>query len=91
MHYSINTTLSTYSDPSFAPSGDIHFTGSTARYGAHTFERCFASTLHHRKNIAVQSHTKVSTLNQDLTLCFNSTLIVIGRQIGADSRPGDCR
>ena len=49
------------------PSGDIRFTGSTARYSARTFERCFASTLHHRKDIAVQSHTKVSTLNQDLT------------------------
>lgn len=50
------------------PSGDVRFTGSPARYGARTFGRCFASTLHHRKNIAVQSHTKVSTLNQDLTL-----------------------
>ena len=49
------------------PSGDVRFTGSPARYGARTFGRCFVSTLHHRKNIAVQSHTKVSTLNQDLT------------------------
>ena len=53
---------------SHRPSGDVRFTGSPARYGARTFGRCFASTLHHRKNIAVQSHTKVSTLNQDLTL-----------------------
>ena len=50
------------------PSGDVRFTGSPARYGARTFGRCFASTLHHRNNIAVQSHTKVSTLNQALTL-----------------------
>ena len=50
------------------PSGDVRFTGSPARYGARTFGRCFASTLHHRKNIAVQSYTKVSTLNQDLTI-----------------------
>lgn len=44
------------------PSGDVRFTGFPARYGARTFGRCFASTRHHRKNIAVQSHTKVSTL-----------------------------
>ena len=50
------------------PSGDVRFTGSPARYGARTFGRCFASARHHRKNIAVQSHTKVSTLNQDLTI-----------------------
>ena len=53
------------------PSGDVRFTGSPARYGARTFGRCFASTRHHRKNIAVQSHTKVSTLNQDLTSWVN--------------------
>ena len=57
------------------PSGDVRFTGSPARYGARTFGRCFASTRHHRKNIAVQSHTKVSTLNQDLTSDWSHLLV----------------
>ena len=70
------------------PSGDVRFTGSPARYGARTFGRCFASTLHHRKNIAVQSHTKVSTLNQDLTtgaIVLPGVTIGEGAVVGAGS------
>ena len=67
------------------PSGDVRFTGSLAGYGARTFGRCFASTLHHRKNIAVQSHTKVSTLNQDLTKRRPTSA---ARKCGRSTAPG---